>query len=285
MAVRLPTLPAAVAPVAVGTGVAIHHDAFDLLPALAAMFGALSLQIGANFANDVFDFKRGADTHERLGPPRVTQMGLLSSREVLAGMWVAFAAAFALGIYLVSVGGWPIVLVGLSSIAAALIFSGGPWPSGYHALGDLFVFVFFGVVAVAGTYYVQAGDVAGLAWAAAVAMGCTVTMILVVNNLRDIATDRTAGKTTTAVILGAKGTRAWFTILLVVAYSFAVGTWVFGTASPAVLAVALSLPFAWPPALAVLGGTEGRALNVALKATARFHLVFGVLLAAGLAVR
>ncbi len=284
MAVRLPTLPAAIAPVAVGTGVAIHHDSFDLFPALAAMFGALFLQVGANFANDVFDFKRGADTHERLGPPRVTQMGLLSQREVFAGMWVAFAAAFALGVYLVSVGGWPIVAVGLSSIAAAIIYTGGPWPIGYHALGDVFVFVFFGVVAVAGTYYVQAGEVAGLAWAASIAMGCTVTMILVVNNLRDIATDRAAGKTTLGVILGAKGTRAWFTILLIAAFGVAVGTWLAGPASPAVLAVVLSLPFAWPPARAVLSGAEGRALNVALRATARFHLVFGVLLAVGLAV-
>ncbi len=284
LAVRLPTLPAAVAPVLVGAGAAIQHDAFDLLPALAALFGAVCLQVGANFANDVFDFKRGADTHERLGPPRVTQLGLLTPREVLVGMWAAFALAFLAGIYLVVVGGWPIVAVGLSSILAAIIYTGGPWPIGYHALGDLFVFVFFGVVAVAGTFYVQAGQVAGIAWAASIPLGCTVTMILVVNNLRDIRTDRAAGKTTLAVLLGAGGTRAWFALLMVTAYVVALGTWLLDGASPAVLAVALSLPFAWAPARAVMSGAEGPALNVALKGTARFHLVFGLLFAAALAV-
>lgn len=284
LAVRLPTLPAAVAPVAVGTGVAVGRDAFDLFPALAALFGALCLQVGANFANDVFDFKRGADTHERLGPPRVTQMGLLSPREVMVGMWTAFALAFIAGIYLVWVGGWPIVAVGLSSIVAAIVYTGGPWPIGYHALGDAFTFVFFGVAAVVGTYYVQAGEAAGLAWAASIAMGCTVTLILVVNNLRDIHTDRAAGKTTLAVLLGVQGTRAWFTLLLAGAFVAAALCWPLAGASPAVLLVALSAPFAAGPLRAVLGGAEGRALNLHLKATARFHLVFGLLFAVGLAV-
>ncbi|MGE5596010.1 MAG: 1,4-dihydroxy-2-naphthoate octaprenyltransferase, partial [Hyphomicrobiales bacterium] len=186
LAVRLPTLPAAMAPVAVGTGAALGDSEFRLLPAVAALVGALALQVGANFANDVFDFRRGADTAERLGPPRVTQLGLLTQREVFAGMWAAFGVAFLAGIYLVAVGGWPIVAVGLASIVAAIIYTGGPWPIGYHALGDLFTFVFFGLAAVAGTYYVQAGEVSGVAWLAALPMGCTVTMILVVNNLRDI---------------------------------------------------------------------------------------------------
>ncbi len=284
MAVRLPTLPAAVAPVAVGAGVAVGRDVFELMPALAALFGALCLQVGANFANDVFDYRRGADTHERLGPPRVTQMGLLSPGEVMAGMWVAFSLAFAAGVYLVWVGGWPIVAVGLSSIVAAIIYTGGPWPIGYHALGDLFTFAFFGVAAVVGTYYVQADETAGLAWAASIAMGCTVTMILVVNNLRDIRTDRAAGKTTLAVVLGVRGTRAWFTILLAGALAAALLCWPLAGASPAVLLVALSAPFAAGPLRAVLGGAEGRDLNLTLKATARFHLVFGVLFATGLAL-
>ncbi|HEY4668751.1 MAG TPA: 1,4-dihydroxy-2-naphthoate polyprenyltransferase [Tepidiformaceae bacterium] len=285
LAVRLPTLTAAVAPVAAGTGVAIHYETFDLWPALAALFGALCLQVGANFANDVFDFKRGADTSERLGPPRVTQLGLLSQREVFAGMWLMFGLAFLAGIYLVTVGGWPIVIVGLASILAAIVYTGGPWPIGYHALGDLFAFVFFGLVAVLGTYYVQADELTGLAWAAGVAVGCTVTAILVVNNLRDIDTDRTAGKTTLAVIMGRKATRAWFALLVTAAILVPIGAWLFGPASPWVLVVLLAVPFARGPVQAVLGGTEGRALNVALKSTARLHLVVGLLVALGMAVR
>jgi 1,4-dihydroxy-2-naphthoate polyprenyltransferase len=285
LAVRPPTLTAAIAPVAVGTGVAIHYNVFDLLPALAALFGALCLQIGANFANDVFDFQRGADTKDRLGPPRVTQLGLLSQREVFAGMWLMFGLAFLAGIYLVAVGGWPIVIVGLASILAAIIYTGGPWPIGYHALGDLFAFVFFGLVAVLGTFYVQAGELVGLAWAAAIPVGCTVTAILVVNNLRDIDTDRSAGKTTLAVIVGRRVTRTWYGLLLTAAYLVALGTWVFGPATAAVLLVLLSLPFARTPLQAVIGGTEGRALNLSLKATARFHLIFGLLFAVGLAIR
>ncbi len=284
MAVRPPTLTAAVAPVLVGSAVAIRQDVFDLLPALAALFGALCLQVGANFANDVFDFKRGADTKDRLGPPRVTQMGLLSSRRVFAGMWASFALAFAAGIYLVFVGGWPVVAVGLSSIAAAIIYTGGPWPIGYHALGDLFTFVFFGLVAVAGTYYVQAGTTSGLAWAAAVPIGCTVTAILVVNNLRDIPTDRAAGKTTLGVLMGDRGTRAWYFAHLSAAYGVALGTWLLGPASPAVLLVLVSLPAAAGPVRAVAKGTKGAALNPVLQATARFNFVFAACFAVGIAL-
>jgi 1,4-dihydroxy-2-naphthoate octaprenyltransferase len=239
--------------------------------------------VGANFANDLFDFRRGADTHERLGPPRVTQLGLLSQGEVKAGMWAVFGLAFVAGIYLVFVGGWPIVAVGLASILAALIYTGGPWPIGYHALGDLFTFVFFGVVAVAGTHYVQAGDVSGLAWLASLPMGCTVTLILVVNNLRDIDTDRGAGKTTLAVVLGRNGTRAWYATLLAGAYVLAIATMLAG-ASPAVLFVLVSLAAAVKPARAVLGDGRGAALNPVLKSTARFDLVFALLFAAGLAL-
>ncbi|MBI2764743.1 MAG: 1,4-dihydroxy-2-naphthoate polyprenyltransferase [Chloroflexi bacterium] len=283
LAVRVPTLPAAMAAVAVGTGAAIGRDAFELLPALAALFGALCLQIGANFANDVFDFRRGADTPNRLGPPRVTQLGMLSQREVFAGMWLAFGLAFAVGIYLVYVGGWPIVAVGLASILAAIVYTGGPWPIGYHALGDLFTFVFFGLAAVAGTYYVQAGATARLAWVAAVPMGCTVTAILVVNNLRDIPTDRLAGKTTLGVIMGERGTRAWYVFLLAAAYAAAIGSWAFG-ASPWVLLVLASAWWARVPVRAVTTGARGPALNPILRATARFHLVFGLLFALGLAL-
>ena len=283
-AARPPTLTAAVAPVLVGSGVAIADDVFDAGPATGALLGAIFLQVGANFANDVFDFKKGADTADRLGPPRATQQGLLSSREMLIGMWLAFAAAMLCGIYLVAVAGWPIVAVGLSSIVAALIYTGGPWPIGYHALGDVFTFVFFGLVAVTGTYYVQADAVSGLAWAAAVPLGCTVTAILVVNNLRDIDTDRAAKKTTLAVIIGRPATRVWYALLLLVAFAVALGTWLVGTADPWVLAVLLSIPLAVPPLRAITRDVRGRPLNQFLGATARFHLAFGLTFAVGLAL-
>jgi 1,4-dihydroxy-2-naphthoate octaprenyltransferase len=284
LAVRLPTLPAAIAPVLVGTALAIERDTFDALPALAALFGALCLQVGANFANDAFDFQRGADTEDRLGPPRATQTGLLSAREVKAGMWAAFALAFVAGIYLVAVGGWLIVVIGLASIAGAIVYTGGPWPIGYHALGDLFTFLFFGLAAVLGTFYVQAGEGTRTAWLAASAMGCTVTAILVVNNLRDIDTDRRAGKRTLAVVLGRAGTRAWFVVLVAAAYALAFATWLAGNASALVLLTLLALAAGAAPLRAVAGGVEGRPLNVALKEAARFHLVFGALLALGIAL-
>ena len=282
LAARVPTLTAAVAPVLVGIALAIRDDVFDLGPALAALLGALALQVGANFANDVFDFKKGADTADRLGPPRATQMGLLSARQMLVGMWVAFGFAFLLGIYLVAVAGWPVVAIGLSSIAAAIIYTGGPWPIGYHALGDAFTFIFFGLVATAGTYYVQSEELTKLAVAAAVPVGCTVTLILVVNNLRDIPTDRQAGKTTLGVVMGDKGTRGWYLSLLAAAYMVALGCWVVGPLDWPVLLVLLSLAGAVVPVKAITGGVEGRALNPILKATARFHLLFAIAWSAGI---
>lgn len=284
MASRPATLTASVAPVLVGCGLAIGRGVFATLPALAALGGAIALQIGANFANDVFDFQRGADTSDRLGPPRVTQTGLLSPRQVKAGMVAAFAVAMLLGVYLVFVAGWPIVAVGLASIAAAVIYTGGPWPTGYHALGDLFSFVFFGLVAVSGTYYVQAKDLPLAALLASIPMGCTVTAILVINNLRDIATDRHAGKHTLGVVMGDAATRWWYVFMLVIAYGVAVAIWPLGEAGPGVLLVLLSFPVSVPLVRAVTGGTTGRALNLSLKGTARLTFVFGLLFAVGLAL-
>ena len=194
LAVRPPTLTAAVAPVLVGCGLAWGAERFAAGPALAALAGAVAIQVGANLANDVSDFRKGADTAARIGPPRVTQLGLLSERQVLCGMWTAFALAALCGVYLAAVAGWPVVAIGLASIAAALAYSGGPWAFGYRGLGEPFTFVFFGLIAVGGTYFVQAGSWGGAALAAALPVGCTVTAILVVNNVRDIETDRAAGE-------------------------------------------------------------------------------------------
>lgn len=283
MAVRLPTLTAAIAPVIVGTALAYHDHAFDLLPALAALLGALALQVGANFANDVFDFERGADTADRLGPPRATQLGLLSPATMKLGMWGAFGVATLAGVYLVSVAGWPIVVAGLASIAGAIVYTGGPWPIGYHALGDVFTFVFFGLVATVGTYFVQAGEITGLSLLAAVPVGCTVTAILVVNNLRDIETDCAAGKHTLGVVMGDAGTRRWFVFLLVVAWvAMAAATFddVAFAAAAVVAAAAISVRLLRP----ILGGVSGRALNPVLKATARYHLLSGLAWAAAIAL-
>ena len=286
LAVRLPTLTAAVSPVLVGSGVAIHQHVFSLAAALAALLGAICLQVGANFANDVFDFKRGTDTADRLGPPRASQLGLLSTKEMLAGMWLAFAFATGAGVFLVWTAGWPVLAVGVASILAAIAYTGGPWPTGYHALGDLFTFVFFGPVAVAGTYFVQAGDVSTLAWLASIPVGCTVTMILVVNNLRDIPTDRQTGKRTLAVVMGDRWSRWWFVLLAKVAVAIPLLTAVTGLAPWGVLVLPIAAWWLWPPMKAVLlTGTHGRALNPVLKATARFNLVFGLAWAVTLAIR
>ena len=285
MAARLPTLTAAAAPVAVGTAAAIRDDAFALVPALAALFGALCLQVGANFANDVFDHERGADTPDRLGPPRASQLGLLSPRELKAGMAAAFGLALLAGVYLAWVGGWPIVAVGLASIVAAVIYTGGPWPVGYHALGDLFTFVFFGLVAVMGTYYVQAGELTWFSFWAAVPVGATVTMILVVNNLRDIPTDRRTGKVTLGVVLGDRGTRWWFAALLAAALAVPAGATVSGDVPLGAAAAAAAGVLAWPILRQVLGGTSGRDLNPVLKATARFALWHALLWAAAVAIQ
>lgn len=281
-AARPPTLTAAVAPVLVGTGAAIGDDVFSAGPFVAALFGAICLQIGANFANDVFDFERGADAGDRLGPPRATQTGLLTPTQMKVGMWAAFLLAFLAGIYLVVTAGWIVVVIGLASIVAGLIYTGGPWPVGYHALGDAFTFAFFGMVAVVGTYFVQAEAAPGLVWLAAVPVGCTVTAILVANNLRDIDTDRAAGKTTLAVVLGKRGTRAWYLVLMVAAYGVTIALWPVTRVEPWALLVLASLPFALAPLRAVVGGTAGRALNATLVQTARLHLIFGVLLALAL---
>jgi 1,4-dihydroxy-2-naphthoate octaprenyltransferase len=283
LASRPKTLPAATVPVIVGTAAAIKDNVFQFGPALAALIGALLIQIGANFANDVFDYKKGADTAERLGPTRVTQAGMLTPAQVYAGMVVVFGLATLIGIYLVVVGGWPVVLIGVFSILAALAYTGGPFPLGYNGLGDIFVFIFFGLVAVGGTYYVQAGTVGALAWWCALPVGFLATAILVVNNLRDVKTDRIAGKKTLAVRFGETGARAEYAALVILSYLVPLGIWLSGAAGPAVLLAWLSAPLAWP-LWQTVAHLEGRILNKALGGTARLELVYGICLAVGLLI-
>ena len=283
LAVRPATLTASAAPVLVGTGAAWADGAFAPGPALAALVGASLLQVGANFANDVFDFERGADTHDRLGPQRATQQGWISAEQMKRAMWLAFAGALLTGIYLTAVAGWPVMALGLLSIAAAYLYTGGPKPYGDLGLGDLAVFVFFGFGAVAGTYYVQAHSVSPLAWLASIPIGALATAILVVNNLRDIETDARAGKNTLAVRLGDRPTRTYYAALLGVAYLVPLLLWWRGLAGAWVMLPWLSLPLALQLA-ARMRHERGLALNGCLVRTARLEVVFGLLFALGLAL-
>ena len=283
LAMRPATLTASAAPVLVGSGAAWADGVFSFWPALAALLGASLLQVGANFANDVFDFERGADTHDRLGPQRATQQGWITAAQMKRAMWLAFAGATVVGVYLTYVAGWPVFALGLLSIAAAYLYTGGPRPYGYLGLGDLAVFVFFGFGAVAGTYYVQALSVSSLAWIASIPIGALATAILVVNNLRDIETDARANKHTLAVRLGDGPTRKYYLLLLAVAYLAPVWLWWSGRADTWVLLPLLSLPLAVQLA-ARMRHDSGLALNGSLVRTARLEVVYGLLFALGLAL-
>jgi len=282
LAARPPTLPAAVVPVLVGTAVGVSEASFRPLVFLAALIASLLIQIATNFANDLSDFHKGADNETRVGPLRVAQSGLITPGDLKRGIFVTFGLAMLVGLYLGYIGGWPILLIGLFSILSGLAYTGGPWPLGYHGLGDLFVFIFFGVIAVTGSAYLQTGDVTGLALAASVPVGVLVTNILVINNLRDVTTDRAAGKHTLAVLLGAMTVRGQYLLFIIVAYLMAPLLWWLGGASPFVLLSWLTLPLAVKLVRIVLSGTSGPPLNRVLKATGQLHLLFGILLALGL---
>jgi 1,4-dihydroxy-2-naphthoate octaprenyltransferase len=284
MASRPATLAAAVSPVVVGTAMAAFHDAFAFLPALAALAGALLIQIATNLANDYFDARRGVDSADRLGPTRVVQAGILTAEAVLGATLLVLALAIGVGAYLVWVGGIPILLIGIGSIVCALAYTGGPLPLAELGLGDLFVFLFFGLIAVAGTYFVQSGALAPDVWLAGAGVGALSTAILVVNNLRDVQTDARAGRRTLAVRLGPDGAKREFLVLVA------------GAAAVPPLGVVLA---GWPgwTSLALVGlgpaaraiGTvlqyvDPRELNVALGRVARSVTWYGGLLAAGFVI-
>src|SRR6056297_3030757 len=256
LAARPQTLPAAAAPVVVGVGLALHDGVFAPLPALAAFVGAALIQVGTNFANDYYDAIQGADTEEREGFTRVTAGGLIEPEEVKRAMYLTFATAVLLGTYLVYVGGVPILVVGLLSVLSGIAYTGGPYPLGYHGLGDLFVFVFFGVVAVVGTYYVQAasllaaplstaippGTVPLVAVLASLPIAALSTNILVVNNIRDRKEDATTGKRTLAVRFGYRVSRLQFAGLAGLAYMVPGWLWLAEGFDPVVLLPLLTLP-------------------------------------------
>ena len=297
MAARPQTLPAAAAPVIVGVGLAADAGVFAPLPALAAFVGAALIQIGTNFANDYYDAIQGADTDDREGFTRVVASGIIDPHEVKRAMWLTFAAAILVGTYLVAVGGVPIIVIGLASVAAGIAYTGGPYPLGYHGLGDLFVFVFFGVIAVTGTYYVQAAALVGghfPLWipegtvplavvVASLPIAALSTNILVVNNVRDREEDAETGKRTLAVRFGYRFSRLQFLLLLTVAYLTPLW-FLWSGYGVAVLLPLLTLPLAATVTRTVLTETSGAALNPALESTGKLLAAYAALFAAGLAV-
>lgn len=296
MAIRPQTLPAAAAPVIVGIGLALGMGVFAPLPAAAALVGALLIQIGTNFANDYYDAQSGVDSDDREGFTRVTQSGLISAAEVRLAMAVTFAVAILVGVYLVYVGGVPILVVGLASVAAGILYAGGPYPFGSYGLGDLFVFVFFGLIAVTGTYYVQAaafahpfplwipdGTLPLAAVVASLPAAALSTNILVVNNLRDRETDAAAGKHSLAVIIGYRWSRVEFVALAGMAYVVPIVFWATGH-SIGVLAPLLTLPYAARIARTVLTHTDGEVLNPALSQVGKLLAAHSILFALGLAL-
>jgi 1,4-dihydroxy-2-naphthoate octaprenyltransferase len=281
LAIRPKTLPAAASSVIVGTALAWRDGGFLLGPALAALSVALLLQIGSNLANDVYDDERGADTADRLGPVRVTQSGLLSREQVKRGMKVVFALAFAVGIYLTFVRGVVVLVIGAAAIVAAVAYTGGPYPLGYHGLGEVFVFLFFGLTSVVGTYWVQTGTAPALTWLMAAAIGSIVTAIIVVNNLRDVEQDRAAGKRTVAVRIGALPTKVEYATLMALPYALLTVLVTLGALPMWALLTWLSLPVALRATRRVFTQT-GRVLNIALAETGQTALAYSALFAIGL---
>ncbi|WP_329091758.1 MULTISPECIES: 1,4-dihydroxy-2-naphthoate polyprenyltransferase [unclassified Streptosporangium] len=275
------TLPAAVVPVAIGTGVAIGDAGGVWWRALLALFVALALQVGVNYANDYSDGVRGTD-EDRVGPMRLVGSRAASPRQVLTAALACFLAAAVAGLVLVvATGAWWLLLVGALAIAAAWFYTGGSSPYGYRALGEVSVFVFFGLVAVTGTTYVQLEYLPWLAVVAAVPAGLLACAMLVVNNLRDIVTDGPAGKRTMAVVLGDTRTRVLYTLCLVLPLVIApaLAPW-----QPFAALALLAAPLAVAPVKAVRAGATGPALIATLQQTGRFQLVYGLLLTIGLAL-
>lgn len=283
LAARPKTLSAASVPVLVGSACAYAQGGFRLGPALAALGGALLLQIGANFANDVYDYEKGADTAERLGPTRAVQAGLISPAAMKRGMYVVFALSLLIGLYLTAVAGPAILAIGIVSILSAIAYTGGPYPLGYNGLGDVFVFVFFGLVAVCGTAFVQVGHVPALAVWCSLPVGALATAILVVNNLRDSEQDAKVGKRTLAVRWGTRAVILEYGLLLAVSYAVPLFLATSSARGRFVLLPLLTLPLARQLMRAV-ATEKGRDLNARLAGTAKLLLLFGLLFTLGIAL-
>jgi 1,4-dihydroxy-2-naphthoate octaprenyltransferase len=282
MAARIRTLPASLAPVLVGTALAGYGHVFHPLRFLAALIGAIFIQVGTNLSNDYSDARRGADADDRLGPVRVTAGGLVPPKQVLLATYISFGVAVLAGAYLIAVAGWLLLVIGAASILAGVLYTGGPRPYGYEGFGELFVFLFFGIVAVVGSYFVQVKHLHWEAFALAVPVGLLAASILVVNNVRDIDSDRRAGKRTLAVRIGRARTRAMFGAMVYVSYILTPVTWAFGPLTAWLLLPWLTLPPAASIVREVRNRVDGPSLNKALAQTGLLQLSFCVLLSAGL---
>jgi 1,4-dihydroxy-2-naphthoate octaprenyltransferase len=282
MAARPRTLPAAVAPVLVGTSLALGAGHFHPLAFVAALLGAVFIQVGTNLSNDYSDARRGADTEDRLGPVRVTAGGLVPPGKVLLATYVTFGLAVLCGAYLVAVAGWELIAVGAASILAGVLYTGGPRPYGYEGLGELFVFLFFGIVAVSGSYFVQVQELPWESFACAVPVGLLASAILVVNNVRDLETDRRAGKRTLAVRLGRERTRMLYTAMVAGAFLLVPVSWLLGSMTAWLLLAWCAIPLALPLLKTVRTLVDGPSLNGALAKTGVLQLVFCLLFSAGI---
>lgn len=283
-AARTHTLPAAIVPVLVGSGLAYGQDVFRFDAFFWALVGALAIQVAANFANDASDAKRGADTEDRLGPPRMVAAGVITSRDMWMATWVSIGVAGIAGIALTLIAGWIVLLIGVSSVVAMLGYVGGPAPYGYHGLGEIFVFVFFGPVATVGSRYVYDMTAPFEAWLLAIPIGMLVTAILVANNYRDLETDEAAEKRTLAVILGRSATIRLYETLIYGAFATVAIFASIGWLPWSTLFVGFLLPFATIPVRIIQARTDGPALVRGLVANARLHLWFGVVLAGAVAL-
>jgi 1,4-dihydroxy-2-naphthoate octaprenyltransferase len=270
-------------PVLVGSAIAARSGQFQGLPFLAALLASLLIQIGTNYANDLFDYLKGAD-RQRQGPTRAVQSGLVTPRQMRNAVILVFGSAALLGVYLILVGGWPIALIGLLSILAGVGYTGGPYPLAYHGLGDLFAFLFFGVIAVMGTAYIFSHEFTALSFIASLPVALLVTAIIIVNNLRDIPTDAAVGKRTFAVMIGDRNTRLEYTLCVMGAYLFPIALAALSGSIGGWWLPFFTLPFAIQLVRTVLKGQAGPALNRTLGQTAQLHLWFGVALALSILV-
>jgi 1,4-dihydroxy-2-naphthoate octaprenyltransferase len=282
MAARPKTLPLGVAPVLVGTALAGYLHIFHPLRFVAALLGSVFIQIGANLSNDYSDAHRGADTEDRLGPVRVTAGGLVPPRQVLIATYVTFGLAVLCGAYLIAVAGWQLLLIGVASIIAGVLYTGGPRPYGYEGLGEVFVFLFFGIAAVAGSYFAQVRDFSWESLVLSAPIGLIAAAVLVVNNTRDIDTDRRADKRTLAVRIGRERSRRMYATMVLIAYPIALIPWLFGPLRAWLLLPFLTLPLAVGVIRIVSTHSDGPSLNRALAKTGQLQLFFCVLLSVGL---
>lgn len=281
-AARPQTLAAAFVPVCVGISLAIHDRTFDLMPSTIALLCAFLIQIGTNFANDYFDFKKGADTDDRIGFERATATGLISAQTMLKATILTMGLAFVLGLYLVWHAGWIIFWIGILSLICGILYTGGPFPLGYNGLGDLFVFIFFGIVAVMGTYYVNALEWSVDSFWASLAVGGLCINILVVNNLRDVEQDRIAGKNTLGVLFGENALRWEYLLMLLLALAIPPHFYFQLDYNGLIFIPYVSLPFAGMLLRKIWLEKDKRKLNKALEQTAQFMTLFGILFSTGI---